>query len=166
MCSFTVRKDQSKKSGVTQRMKCVRKTMHSNQSPKHPRRQKAERKWECSKFPQILYKKNKTFQIYRLSDAKQSNHESNATSVKELLRIVSEANGHLTPNLWVWSWSFLHLQQKGLYWHQSRRVRVNVLNIYNETWLYETRTSALRHDRKSNHLLFMFSQSSRHGVDF
>lgn len=45
--------------------------------------------------------KNKTFQIYRLSDAKQSNHESNATSVKELLRIVSEANGHLTPNLWV-----------------------------------------------------------------
>lgn len=45
--------------------------------------------------------KKKTFQIYRLSDAKQSNHESNATSVKELLRIVSEANGHLTPNLWV-----------------------------------------------------------------
>lgn len=44
VCSFTVRKDQSKKSGVTQRMKCVRKTMHSNQSPKHPRRQKAERK--------------------------------------------------------------------------------------------------------------------------
>lgn len=113
-----------------------------------------------------LKKKKTTFQIYRLSDAKQSNHESNATSVKELLRIVSEANGHLTPNLWVWSWSFLHLQQKGLYWHQSRRVRVNVLNIYNETWLYETRTSALRHDRKSNQLLFMFSQSSRHGVDF
>lgn len=45
--------------------------------------------------------KKKTFQIYRLSDAKQSNHESNATSVKELLRIVSEANGHLTPDLWV-----------------------------------------------------------------
>lgn len=47
------------------------------------------------------FKKKKPFQIYRLSDAKQSNHESNATSVKELLRIVSEANGHLTPNLWV-----------------------------------------------------------------
>lgn len=46
-------------------------------------------------------KKTTTFQIYRLSDAKQSNHESNAKSVKELLRIVSEANGHLTPNLWV-----------------------------------------------------------------
>lgn len=45
--------------------------------------------------------KKTTFQIYRLSDAKQSNQESNATSVKELLRIVSEANGHLTPNLWV-----------------------------------------------------------------
>lgn len=47
------------------------------------------------------FKKKKPFQIYRLSDAKQSNQESNATSVKELLRIVSEANGHLTPNLWV-----------------------------------------------------------------
>lgn len=46
-------------------------------------------------------KKKTTFQIYRLSDAKQSNQESNATSVKELLRIVSEANGHLTPDLWV-----------------------------------------------------------------
>lgn len=44
MCRFAVKKDQSKKLGVTQRMKCVRKTMHNNQSPKHPRRQKAERK--------------------------------------------------------------------------------------------------------------------------
>lgn len=102
MCSFTVRKDQSKKSGVTQRMKCVRKTMHMQQSvTKTPRETESREEVRMFEVSTDSLKKKTTFQIYRLSDAKQSNHESNATSVKELLRIVSEANGHLTPDLWV-----------------------------------------------------------------
>lgn len=113
-------------------------TAISHQNTQGDRKQRGSE--NVRSFHRFFKKKKTTFQIYRLSDAKQSNHESNATSVKELLRIVSEANGHLTPDLWVWSWSFLHLQQKALYWHQSRRVFVKVLNIYNETWLYETRT--------------------------